>query len=104
MGYKCKCKPGYIGNGIKCKKALNGCDRFGERCEKMGAECVDMEEKPGFKCICPEGFEGNPPKEPCTEKPEALMPTAPADSEKSCGKVNGRFYYLEQKIKYMFVG
>jgi hypothetical protein len=72
LGYKCACRDGFIGNGLKCKENLKGCARFGERCPE-NSYCIDTEEKPYFKCVCDKGFSGSPPKEKCTEvtsKPE----------------------------------
>jgi len=51
-GFKCKCKSGFTGDGVSCKKNYDPCND----CHK-NAECVMSSY--GSKCVCKEGYSGN---------------------------------------------
>ncbi|KAJ1359531.1 hypothetical protein KIN20_018291 [Parelaphostrongylus tenuis] len=48
--YSCKCKPGYVGNGIQCTDACEGLCHNGATCLKTG--------RGEPHCVCEPGFTG----------------------------------------------
>ena len=53
MGYKCKCREGYVGNGIGdqgcTKPAINECASIKNPCGR-NSQCTDL--KMGYECNC----------------------------------------------------
>lgn len=56
-GYKCGCKEGYYGDGIKSCKLANECKQGLHDCHKTLATCINT--RKSFDCRCKDGFEGD---------------------------------------------
>jgi len=64
LGYVCKCKRGYMGDGYWNCVDVNECKTGNHNCDPM-ADCVDMDGS--YKCVCPTGYGGNGEKGNCID-------------------------------------
>jgi hypothetical protein len=56
-GFKCVCKSGFNGNGIRCDPVLvNECSNGSHKCDRY-ARCVDLVD--GYDCKCNDGYKGD---------------------------------------------
>ncbi|XP_074601049.1 nidogen-like [Brevipalpus obovatus] len=93
QGYKCKCKPGYRGDGKICQSArqpcnvLNSCDRH--------AFCGYTPVKRGYRCYCKDGYSGDgyrcEPSFSCQHLPSQCHPDA------ECVFSNSNSYHCQCK-------
>ena len=56
-GYKCECKEGYYGDGVKSCVLANECELGIHKCHKTWATCVNTRQS--YECHCKKGFEGD---------------------------------------------
>ena len=56
-GYKCECKEGYYGDGVKSCVLANECELGIHKCHKTLATCVNTHQS--YECHCNKGFEGD---------------------------------------------
>ena len=56
-GYKCECKEGYYGDGVKSCVLANECKLGIHKCHKTLATCVNTHQS--YECHCNKGFEGD---------------------------------------------
>ncbi|XP_077996694.1 uncharacterized protein LOC144450002, partial [Glandiceps talaboti] len=89
--YECKCKDGYLGDGIDCED-INECtttdNRFDHRCAS-NANCINTEGS--YYCECFDGFELDA-SDTCIDKNECL--TNPCGSTADCHNSEGSYFCL----------